>query len=82
MKMTDLHFDQLKEMIRDAAPEDINDYVEQARTLELSEKRIRWDLLWNIPHTKRENWFDVVYQYCDDTHIDTALKSIVKKLTQ
>ena len=81
MKMTDFHFDQLKEMICDHQ-DHIDDYVEACRTMELSEKRIRWDLLWNIPHTKRENWFDAVYQYCDDTHIDTALKSIVKKLTQ
>ena len=80
MKMTDLHFDLLTKMIRDHAPENINDYVEQARTHELSEKRIRWDLLWNVPHATRVVWFDAIYQYCDDTHIDTALKAVVKKL--
>lgn len=80
MKMTAAHFDQLTTMIRDHAPANINDHLEQARTLELSEKRIRWDLLWDVPYSKRENWFDAVYKYLNDDHIDTALKSIVKKL--
>ena len=80
MKMTAAHFDQLSTMIRDHAPENINDYLEMGRTLEFSEKRLRWDLLWDVPYSKRENWFDAVYQYLNDDHIDTALKSIVKTL--
>ena len=80
MKMTSAHFDQLKNMISEHQDR-IDDYVESCRTMELSEKRIRWDLLWNVPHSLRVVWFDAVYQYLDDTHIDTALKAVVKQLT-
>ena len=80
MKMTAIHFDQLHDMIRDSATFNIDDYIEQCRTMELSEKRIRWDLLWEVPYAIRAPWFDAVYKYLDDTHIDTALKVIVKKL--
>lgn len=79
MKMTASHFAKLKTMICDHQ-DHIDDYVEACRTMELSEKRIRWDLLWNVPHSSRVVWFDEVYKYCDDTHIDTALKKIVNGL--
>ena len=80
MKMTATHFDQLKAMICNHQ-DHIDDYVEACRTMELSERRIRWDLLWNVPHSSRVVWFDEVYKYLDDTHIDTALKAVVKQLT-
>lgn len=79
MKMTAAHFNQLETMIRENLPSDLISYVEEMRTLELSEKRIRWDLLWDVPYSKRENWFDAVYQYLNDDHIDTALKAVFKK---
>jgi hypothetical protein len=80
MKMTATHFNQLETMIREHLPSDPISYVEELRTLELSEKRIRWDILWDVPYSKRENWFDAVYQYLNDDHIDTALKAVFKKL--
>lgn len=41
-------------------------------------KRIRWDLLWLTGLTK---WLcDTVCPYADDTHVDTALRAIVKEL--
>jgi len=41
--------------------------------------RLRWDLLWSLPYADRAGWFDRVYKYANDTHIDTALRSIVSK---
>lgn len=37
-----------------------------------SQERIRWDLL----HASRAN-LKTIYGYCNDNHIDTALRSIV-----
>lgn len=40
-------------------------------------KRFRWDALYSIPGMSK--WIcDTLYQYIDDTHIDSALKKIVK----
>lgn len=42
------------------------------------EKRFRWDLLWS---TKMSSWVtDVLYKYLDDSHLDSALKQVVKDL--
>jgi len=46
----------------------------------LTSKRWRWDLLWRakrlgfIPERFIE---DTLYSYCEDTHIDTALRRII-----
>ena len=40
--------------------------------------RFRWDCLWA---TRQSAWFyDNVYTYAHDDHIDTALRNIVKEL--
>lgn len=44
-------------------------------------KRFRWDLLWMGDGATRRAWFDRVYKYANDDHIDTALRSIVPVLT-
>lgn len=43
--------------------------------------RFRWDLLWAAVKTPSwpPNLMRDIYSYADDTHIDTALKKIVKK---
>jgi len=41
-------------------------------------KRHRWDLFYAAKLTLFA--CDVIYKYADDTHIDTALRSIVKEL--
>jgi hypothetical protein len=46
----------------------------------LSHRRWRWDLLWyakkvRLPHRFIE---DTLYSYCNDDHIDTALRRIVQ----
>ena len=43
----------------------------------LTEKRHRWDCFWSSDNRKRKEWADRVYQYADDTHIDTALRHAV-----
>lgn len=81
MKMSAPHFAELMLMIlAEFDNKNINDYLEHQRSLELSEKRIRWDILWNVPMSSRQTWFDEVYKYCDDNHIDTSLKKIINSL--
>lgn len=43
-------------------------------------KRYRWDLLFATGPFSRE-WTTEVYKYADDTHIDTALRSVIKPLS-
>jgi hypothetical protein len=47
-----------------------------------AEKRIRWDALWCAQRTKAlpEKFFDEVYKYANDEHLDTALKKVVGPL--
>lgn len=52
----------------------LNKYREQG----LSDKRYRWDCLWYSSGKLRTEWFDRVYQYANDTHIDSALRKITK----
>jgi hypothetical protein len=47
-------------------------------TIKDVEKRLRWDLSYKAGLTPF--LCDTIYQYADDSHIDTALKSIVKEL--
>ena len=46
----------------------------------LSEKRFRWDLLYSVQSVVRQPIFDRMYKYANDTHIDTALRRIVKEI--
>jgi len=41
-----------------------------------ADKRLRWDLLFKAGLTR---WIcDNLYSYCDDTHIDTALRTMMR----
>jgi hypothetical protein len=82
MKIQAAHFQQLKTMI---APIDTAErraqYIEQG----LSDKRYRWDLTYSAGHASNPQSAtrficDTLYEYMNDTHIDTALKSIVPPL--
>ena len=82
MKMTPEHYRRLEGMLDAVA----TDYaVGHLRAIAESDprtkdvrKRLRWDLLWSIPSGVRRPWFGEVYTYCDDTHIDTALRHYMK----
>jgi len=43
-------------------------------------KKFRWNLLWAVSFPVRQVIVDRIYQYANDNHIDTALKSIIKEL--
>lgn len=51
----------------------LQDYLDAG----LTPKRFRWDALWRAV---RLNWFDFgqMYDYLNDTHIDTALRKITR----
>lgn len=83
MKMTDEHYRQLTKLLDDAnTPSQVENLRAEAeadpRTRDVG-KRLRWDLLWSVPGKDRKGWFDEVYSYCDDTHIDTALRRYMKE---
>ena len=72
MKMKVEHYDYLKRQMLDYAwAPFLQDYIK----LGLSEKRWRWDWCYSTPGLSK--WIcDNLYNYLDDTHIDTALKKI------
>jgi len=50
--------------------------LSEYRALGLSEKRWRWDMVYRSGSI---NWLvEVLYKYLDDTHIDSALRRIVR----
>ena len=57
----------------------LSEYIQQG----LTAKRWRWDLLWAA---KRAGYLperfieDSLYSYCDDSHIDTALRWMLTEL--
>lgn len=82
MKMTPEHYRRLEEMLDAVATSYLIGHLRAIaesdhRTKDVG-KRLRWDLLWSTPSEVRRPWFDEVYTYCDDTHIDTALRQYMK----
>lgn len=77
MKITKDHYQTMKNAI-DALP---RDQIATHKALKLGkdiDMRFRWDL---FSAAKLHSFAsDKLYQYANDTHIDTALKSIVKEL--
>lgn len=85
MKMVDSDYKELSDLIGDVRDKvGVQRLAIYRRSLAFDarvkdqDKRYRWDLVWAIPTIKRNAWFDQVYQYLDDTHIDTALRRIIK----
>ena len=79
MKMQKAHYDYLKRAIgshlenRDA-PSIVSNYRDNG----LTPKRFRWDCTYGA---KLSTWIcDNLYDYLDDTHIDTALRSVMREL--
>lgn len=44
------------------------------------DKRLRWDILYAIPADIRHDLMDDLYSYCNDAHIDTALRRAMSNL--
>jgi hypothetical protein len=81
MKMLPTHFEQLNSMIAEKV-ESLGDLQPFFQRYEQNagdwKKRFRWDILYTIPYELRQDWFNAVYQYANDDHIDTALRKIMK----
>lgn len=76
MKIKQEHYEHLEALIK---PLDTPLAREYAIRQEFTNKRYRWDLLWQA---KTSQWIvDNLYKYMHDGHIDTALRSIVPNLT-
>ncbi len=73
MKIKPAHYQFLHDLIvRGEIIHCHQDYCE----LGLSTGRWMWDCVWEIPQGYRNQFFDEVYQYANDTHIETALRKI------
>ncbi len=81
MKITQEHYNHIKQAITPLASKLIlhREALKSDTRVKDLEKRLRWDGLY-AAHLSQ--WLcDNVYSYMDDTHIDTALKSIMKELS-
>ena len=71
MKMTPQDFAALDHLIRQQPPIPRDG---------LSETRWLFDHLYAIPGAARQEWFDRgIYDYLDDSHIESALRRILKR---
>ena len=84
MKITSDHYNYMKQEIAKVWSKDKNDahrqfIINEGKSKDV-EKRLRFDWMYYAKLTPFicEN----VYKYADDTHINTALKSIMKELNQ
>jgi hypothetical protein len=84
MKITPLHLNQLMHTVKPLDTPELrakyiaNDFPRSELTKN-KDMRYRWDLLWMSGVWARE-WTREVYNYANDTHVDTALRSIVPPL--
>lgn len=85
MKMKPEHYEYLKsamlKKLTTTSEEDIKGYwvaVRSDHRVKDLGKRSRWDLMYAANLTTFV--CDTLYKYLDDTHIDTALKSISKEI--
>lgn len=82
MKITPEHYAFIKDAIQNkftvSLVNDHRTFIEAENKAKDVEKRLRWDLIYFALGSR---WIcDNLYNYADDTHIDTALKKIVKEL--
>ena len=80
MKITAEHFGHMQSEIAKIAhniPDMRADIATDTRVKD-ADKRLRWDLSYRAGLSR---WIcDNLYTYCDDTHIDTALRAIVGEM--
>ena len=82
MKIKPLHLELLRTLLDGLDnPERRAQYVakdiprcEQVKDLN---KRYRWDLFYTVPVSHRHAFCDVVDEYANGDHIDTALRSLI-----
>ena len=80
MKIKAEHYNALKSIISAFDREQVLAY----KALKLGkdpEKRFRWDLFYCARRSGTEKFMiEDIYKYANDTHLDTALKAIVREL--
>ncbi len=81
LKMKPQHYQEIKDKIGSIAPKDVTylkNIIWEAQTFKNFERRILWELCyWKIPSA----WIcSELYPYLDDSHIESALKQIIKEL--
>lgn len=72
MKMRQTHYDELKRALQVISPTVKTRYAEKG----LSHTRYLWDCFWYVCDDKLFHPEDV-YNYLNDSHIETALKNIL-----
>ena len=80
MKILAPHYEYMKKAISAHSPESVAvlraHIVKEGKAKDI-EKRLRWDLSYSAGLSQ---WLcDYVYRYADDTHIDTALRQIMRE---
>jgi hypothetical protein len=73
-----IKLEHLKTLATSIQPFDTDELRSQYKAQGLSDKRYRWDLTYLANSTRFI--CDVLYEYMDDSHVDTALRKIVKPL--
>lgn len=83
MKIKPEHYELLKQAIEQVQSEHPDLTVEYYESIGRSAKRYRWDCLW---FAGRKGYIKIgdgkgidgvpIYEYCNDSHIDTALRKI------
>ena len=80
MKIKPEHYNVLKSIISAFDREQVLAY----KSLKLGkdpEKRFRWDLFYCARRSGTEKFMiEDIYKYANDTHLDTALRAIVREL--
>ena len=79
MKMSTEHYVELKNCIATVigqAPAHKEFLIKEDRAKDI-DMRLRWDLMWA---STTHDWRRYAYQDLNDSHIDTALRSIMKEL--
>lgn len=85
LKIKPEHFRQLKELLE---PHDTpqrreayraGDFPRADRVKDLN-VRYRWDLLYSVPYVLRCTLFEQMYEYLEDSHIDSAMRHAVPEL--
>lgn len=82
MKIKSYHYQYMKDAIAGLEPDTVaylKQRVAEDSRVKDAAKRLRWDLLCASEADSR--WIcDNLYYYADDTHIDTALRKIMREL--
>jgi len=82
MKMEIRHYQELEQYVKKVLTNsNIEEYRKKLETdprVKDIEMRLRWDVLYAIPARIRIPLMDELYKYLNDTHIDTALKALMR----